>query len=275
MPSERPRNVYFIGGGNMAEAILRAGLANGALVPGEVFVTDPSSARAEHLTGAFGVRVSAELDGERLAGADIVVLAVRPQDDLAGIGAAAAGSIRPGSVIVSIVAGVTLARLEGYFGLDRQPIVRIIPNTLTDTGHGYSGVTLNAFADRAAVEDFLTSFGKVQYIDESLMDVFTGFGVAGPNYVYCFIEALVDGGVLAGLTHEQAWRIVLENLRGSVEMLERSGRTPRQLLDVNNSPGGVGINLVHALNEGGFAAALQKSVLRAVETTTRLGRETR
>lgn len=272
--SEPVGNVYFIGGGNMAEAIVRAGIAHGALDPDAVRVTDISERRVEHLASTYHVHAGAGFSAEAVAEADLVVLAVRPQDDLAGIGALVGPALRPGTVVVSIVAGVTIERLEGYLGPDSHPVVRIIPNTLTDTGHGYSGVALNGSATRESVEAFLTSFGKVQYIDEGLLDVFTGFGVAGPNYVYCFVEALVDGGVLAGLTHDQARAVVLENLVGSAAMLE-AGHTPRELLDINNSPGGVGINLVAELNAGGFAATLQRAVLRAVETTTRLGRGAR
>lgn len=123
------------------------------------------------------------------------------------------------------------------------------------------------------MEAFLSGFGKVQVVDEALLDVFTGYGVAGPNYVYYFIESLADAGVLAGLPREQAWRIALENVEGAVAMLRHTGLHPRQLLDINNSPGGVGINALHELNRSDFAAGLQRSVLTAVRRTTELGKE--
>ena len=110
------------------------------------------------------------------------------------------------------------------------------------------------------------------YVEETLIDIFTGFGVVGPNYVYYFIESLADAGVLAGLPREQAWQVTLENLVGAVEMLKQTGKHPRQLLDINNSAGGVGINALHELNISDFAAGLQRSVLKAVQRTTELGK---
>ena len=137
-----------------------------------------------------------------------------------------------------------------------------LPNTLTDTGFGYSGVTLNAHASAAEIEPFLRGFGKVLYLPERLIDVFTGFGVAGPNYIYYFIETLTDAGVLAGLSRPQATEVVLENLLGAVKMLRQSQKHPRQLLDINNSPAGVGIHALYELNNSDFAAGFSAAYWR-------------
>lgn len=266
------KNVYFIGGGHMAEAMIRACLENKTLQPNRVFVTDISEERTDYLKKKYGIQSGTKLENDFISAVDIVVIAVRPQDDLKSIGLYLKEHVKLSSVVLSIVAGVTIRQLTEYMQNDRQPIVRIIPNTLTDTGYGYSGVALNGYANKEDVEDFLLGFGKVQYIDESLIDVFTGFGVAGPNYVYYFIESLADAGVLAGLSRDQAWAVTLENILGSVAMLKKSGMHPRQLLDINNSAGGVGIHLLYELNNSDFAAGLQRSVLAAVETTTKLGK---
>lgn len=146
----------------------------------------------------------------------------------------------------------------------------MIPSTLTDTGYGYSGVTLNQHARAETLDGFFTAFGKVLYLEERLIDVFTGFGVAGPNYIYYFIESLTDAGVLAGLPRPLATKVVQENRLGAVEMLRLSGKHPRQLLDINNSPTGVGMHGLYELNNSDFAAGLQRSVLAAVKRTTAL-----
>lgn len=253
----------------MAEAIIRASLANHTLSADQVSVSDINEARLQFLNTKYGIDTKSSQE-DSLSTADLIVIAVRPQDDLGTLGQAIQQFARPSAAIVSIVAGVTNEQLAGYFGANRS-IIRVIPNTLTDTGYGYSGVALNAHASSDQVEPFLLGFGKVQYIDEALMDVFTGFGVAGPNYIYYFIESLVDAGVLAGLPREQAWKVALENMMGSVAMLQQTGLHPRQLLDINNSPGGVGMHGLYALNNSDFAAGLQKSVLAAVKRTTELG----
>lgn len=261
--------IHFIGGGQMAEAIIRASISNNTLSVDQISVSDINETRLQFLNSKYGVDTKSSQE-QSLATADLIVVAVRPQDDLTTLGQIVQQFATSTAAIVSIVAGVTNEQLAGYFGADRS-IIRVIPNTLTDTGYGYSGVALNAHATRDQVEHFLLGFGKVQYLDEALMDIFTGFGVAGPNYIYYFIESFVDAGVLAGLPREQAWKVALENVMGSVAMLQQTGLHPRQLLDINNSPGGVGMHGLFELNNSDFAAGLQRSVLAAVKRTTELG----
>ncbi|WP_410513515.1 pyrroline-5-carboxylate reductase [Paenibacillus sp. BR2-3] len=264
------KRIHFIGGGQMAEAIIRAIISNHTAAAEHISVADINDERIRFLNETYGVQTGVRQE-TALAEADLIIIAVRPQDNLAGVGRIISQHAAKESAIVSIVAGVTIEKLVGYIGDDRS-IIRVIPNTLTDTGLGYSGAALNALAAKEQVDDFLNGFGKVQYLDESLIDIFTGYGVAGPNYVYYFIESLADAGVLAGLPREQAWQVALENVTGAVAMLRHTKLHPRQLLDINNSPGGVGINGLYELNNSDFAAGLQRSVLAAVKRTTELGK---
>ena len=244
--------IHFIGAGQMAEAIIRASLSHGALRADAISLEDIDSTRVEALRARY--RLSG--DGG-VNEASLLVLGIRPQDDLAGVANRVRAQLNGSTTVVSLIAGVTLEKLASLFGA-ATPIARAIPNTLTDTGFGYSGVTLNAHASAAEIEPFLRGFGKVLYLPERLIDIFTGFGVAGPNYIYYFIESLTDAGVL-------------ENLLGAVEMLRQSQKHPRQLLDINNSPAGVGIHGLYELNNSDFAAGLQRSVLAAVRRTRELG----
>lgn len=268
------QKIHFIGGGHMADAIIRALTSSNTLSPDSISVTDTDPARLNALHHKYSVH-SAE-NNAVIASANIIVLAVRPQDDLAAVGQVIRSHAKAGAIIVSLIAGVTIARLEDFTGHE-YPVVRVIPNTLTDTGFGYSGVAISPSASALKLKEhgllntFLTGFGKVEYLDESMIDIFTGYGVAGPNYVYYFIESLADAGVLAGLPRQQAWKIALENIKGAAAMLEHSGLHPRQLLDINNSAGGVGINGLYELNNSDFAAGLQRSVLTAVRRTRELG----
>lgn len=262
--------IHFIGGGQMAEAIIRAITGNGAAAAERISVSDINEARLRLLSEKYGIQAPVEQENA-LAKADLIVIAVRPQDDLAGVGRTIGQFAAKDSAIVSLVAGVTIETLEQHIGGGR-PVIRVIPNTLTDTGYGYSGAALNAHASKEQVDGFLNGFGKVQYLDESFIDIFTGYGVAGPNYVYYFIESLADAGVLAGLPREQAWQVALENVSGAAEMLRLSRMHPRQLLDINNSAGGVGIHALYELNDSDFAAGLQRSVKAAVKRTTELGK---
>ncbi len=260
------KKIHFIGGGQMVEAIIRALLANKKVLAADLSVSDIDPDREAYLHTTYSVKTGAD----NLTAAGLVVIGVRPQDDLIGVGQSIARDAPSQAVVVSIVAGVTLARLADLVG-EARPIARVIPNTLTDTGFGYSGVALNAQARPEQVDDFLSGFGKVQYLEEKLIDAFTGFGVAGPNYIYYFVESMVDAGVLAGIPRPQAWQTVLENLVGAAAMLQKTGLHPRQLLDINNSPAGVGMHALYELNNSDFAAGLQRSVLAAVRRTTELG----
>ncbi len=261
-------HIHFIGAGQMSEAILRAALARGAVSPDTVSLSDIDPGRIETLKARYQLSNTQSLP-DALAAADYIVMGVRPQDDIAGVAQLIKQHAAPHATVISIIAGVTLAQLAQMLG-EARPITRIIPNTLTDTGLGYSGVTFNAYVARAPLMPFLESFGKVMVLEERLIDTFTGFAVAGVNYVYYFVEALADAGVLAGLTRTQSTLVVWENLVGAVEMLKLSGRHPRQLMDINNSPAGVGINGLYELNKSDFAAGLQSSVLAAVRRTTEL-----
>ncbi|GKW15655.1 pyrroline-5-carboxylate reductase family protein [Pectobacterium actinidiae] len=259
--------VHFIGAGQMAEAIIRASLERNTFSAAQISVEDIDGSRVKALTEAFHL-ASHHVD-DALAQADLIVIGVRPQDDIAGVARRISNLASEQSTVVSIVAGVTLAQLAALLG-EKQAIVRVIPNTLTDTGYGYSGVALNALAQPEHIETFLSGFGKTLYLEERLIDIFTGFAVAGPNYIYYFVESLTDAGVLAGLPRAQATQVVLENLVGAAEMLRLSQKHPRQLLDINNSPAGVGMHGLYELNNSDFAAGLQRSVLAAVKRTTEL-----
>lgn len=263
--------LYFIGAGQMAEAIIRALLERQQLTAEEIALFDVDPERGQFLQKAYQVTSVSSLEAG-LQNAQQIVIAVRPQDDLTSIAKAIQQHAPHHAQIISIVAGVTLDKLEKLVGAERA-ISRIIPNTLTDTGLGYSGVSFNVHADSVQVDAFVNGFSKSLHLPEKLIDVFTGTGVCGPNYIYYFIESLVDACVLAGLPRKLAWQVTLENMLGSVEMLKKSGLHPRQLLDINNSPAGVGMHGLYELNNSDFAAGLQRSVKAAVKRTTELGQE--
>lgn len=157
--------VHFIGAGQMAEAIIRASLSNGTLRADAISLEDIDSARIEALHSRY--RLSG--DGS-LSEASLLVLGIRPQDDLAAVASRVRAQLNGSTTVVSLIAGVTTETLASLFG-EATPIVRTIPNTLTDTGFGYSGVTLNAHASAAEIEPFLRGFGKVLYLPERLIDV--------------------------------------------------------------------------------------------------------
>ncbi|OCG37584.1 pyrroline-5-carboxylate reductase [Gilliamella sp. Gris1-4] len=261
--------ILFIGGGQMTEAIIRPLIAKKIYSANNIFVNDINDSRLHYLQNMYNIKPTKQIK----ANADIIVLGVRPQDQWAQV----IKKLKPenkNTIIISIIAGVTISQIKQSLTVD-IPVIRAIPNTLTDTEFGYSGVATNT-QDQSVVKKYLvikffSSFGKLELLDESLLDIFTGYAVAGPNYIYYFYESIVDAGVLAGLHRDLAKRIAIENLYGAAEMLRLSKKHPRELLDINNSPAGVGINGLYELNNSDFAAALQRSVQTAVKRTIELG----
>jgi pyrroline-5-carboxylate reductase len=265
------KSLYAIGGGQMVEAIIRASLKNKAISAETTRVVDISPNRVHYLEEHYHVTADTEFRPETLEKADIVLLGVRPQDDWAEIAKQISASGQK-KALISIIAGVTIEQLEDALEVADYPIVRIIPNTLTDTGFGVTGAALNAAANQEDVDEFLKSFGKVDYIPEEQIDIYTGYAVCGPNYIYNFYLALTNAGVLGGLSRKQANEIALENLQGAAKMLEITGKHPYELLDINNSAGGVGITAQHELDASDFAVGVQNAVLAAIKRTTQLGK---
>ena len=260
-------NIYFIGGGNMVTAIIAALRRKAEAFPVDhLYVEEVSPERTRFLEDTYSVIPASPGSAPD---ANIVLIGIRPQDDVAGVARSVAERFSPESTtVVSIVAGYTLAKLQKSLG-DGFPILRIIPNTLTTVEYGYTGAAPNAYVKKENVDAFLRTFGKVLYVDEKLIDVITGF--YPPNIVYHFVDAYIDAGVLAGLPRDIAKAIALDTIVGGVALLQQRDVLPQVLLNINNSPGGVGLTEAYTLNRTGFAASIQSTVLAAVEKTTVLG----
>jgi pyrroline-5-carboxylate reductase len=261
--------LYFIGGGNMVTAIIEAIRRNADKYDVEaLYVQEISQERIEDLQQRYNVIPA---DPSSTPDVDIVVIGVRPQDDIKTVLNSVAQRFDPDhTTVISIVAGYTISQIEEHLGTAFK-VARIIPNTLTTTDYGYNGVSLRAGTEREDVDAFLRNFGKNLYVEERLIDVITGF--YPPNLVYHFIDAYVDAGVLAGLPRDIAKAIALDTVIGGTEFLKQKDVLPQVLLNINNSPGGVGITQAYTLNKTGFAAAVQSAVLAAVDRTTALGQE--
>lgn len=263
--------IYAFGGGQMVTAMVKAALGQQIFAPEAVFVTDISDKRVLALRNELGICAETTVQRAALRDADIIVLGVRPQDDWAGVVQTIAAENETAQFI-SIIAGVTITQIQQAAG-KTLPLTRIIPNTLTETGYGITGATLTASAKKALIEPFLQSFGKVHYIPEAQIDIYTGYGSAGANFVYNFYLALTNAGVLGGLPRAQANEVALENLIGAAKMLQMTGKHPYQLLDINNSAGGVGITAQHELDQSDFAAGIENAVLAAIARSKALGKE--
>jgi pyrroline-5-carboxylate reductase len=265
------RRLAVVGGGRMGEAIVAGLIASGSLQPSQIVVADPSQGRREQMASAYGV--SAVSDGaEAVAGADTVIIAVKPQV-IDPVVTAFAPSVAD-AVVVSIAAGVTCARLESMLPAG-TPVVRVMPNTPALVGAGMSIVSGGTEATPeqvALVTDLFACVGEVVALDERLQDACTAISGCGPAYMALVVDALARAGEREGLTRETAQELALVTMRGTVELIEKTGEQPQAIIDAVSSPGGATIAAVAELESHGLREAFAAAVQAAVSRSRELGR---
>jgi pyrroline-5-carboxylate reductase len=256
-----------VGGGRMGEALVAGLLAGGWGAPSEIVVVEKSEPRrgalVEHLEGV-------EVEAEAVA-AEGAVVAVKP-DDVEDVcrALAHAGVGR----VLSVAAGVRLGDLEAWLG-GGVPVVRAMPNTPALVGEGAAAVAggrLATSADLDWAEGILASVGTVVRVPEPLLDAVTGLSGSGPAYVFLVAEALIDAGVLTGLSRQTSSALVVQTLLGSARLLAESGQGPEELRAGVTSPGGTTAEGLRVLESRAVRAAFLEAVQAATERSRQLGR---
>lgn len=260
----------IVGGGRMGEAIAAGLVSSAALAPAEIIVAEPSTARRE-VFARHGIATVA--DGHEAVGeAEIVLLAVKPQV-LDAVIAHLAGDLGPGTLIVSIAAGMSTARIESLLPAGTA-VVRVMPNTPAMVGAGMAVVSGGSGASDDQVErvrQLFEAIGKAVVIEERHQDAATAISGSGPAYVALVIDALARAGVNQGLTRDVAQRLAVQTVAGTAELLTVSGMHPEELVDAVSSPGGTTIAAVGALEAAGLRAAFDEAVAAAVRRAKELG----
>ncbi|GAA2054563.1 pyrroline-5-carboxylate reductase [Leifsonia soli] len=266
--------IAMLGAGSMGRAILSGLLAPGVQVAG-VRVTNRSEARAAELAGTPGVTAYAtetQADANRLAvdGAQVVIVAVKPamvRDLLAEI----TGSLAPGTVVVSVAAGVNTETMESLLP-DSVSVVRAMPNTPAVVGKAVTGVSAGSRTDPDDLEVVRALFetvGEVVEVPESQLDALSTISGSGPAYVFLLIEALTEAAVQKGFTPEQAATLVNGTFLGASELLVSSGEDPAELRRRVTSPNGTTERAIAVLSEADlpalFARATDAALARARE----------
>jgi pyrroline-5-carboxylate reductase len=265
--------IGFVGGGQMAKA-LAGGFVDARLIDqGELSAFDPYPAALRQFIEQLPGAVAAESNAALVATCDVLFLAVKPQHVEQACAEMQPG-MTAGKLVVSIAAGVTLARLERLLGHRR--LIRVMPNTPCLIRRGASAFALGpeATADDAdLVARLLGSVGFAARLDEALLDAVTGLSGSGPAYVYTVIEALTDAGVRVGLPRATAAALAAHTVRGSAEMVLSQGEHPAVLRDRVTSPGGTTIAGMAELENRALRAALIAAVEAATLRSRELGRD--
>jgi pyrroline-5-carboxylate reductase len=262
--------LVIVGGGRMGEALLSGLLQAGFAAPSDLAIVEAVQARRHELTGRYpGVTIA----GEPIAAAGVVV-AVKPGDVVAacaGISGAAAKGQSP--KVLSIAAGVTIAALEGALPAGTA-VVRAMPNTAALVGAGAAAIAGGTHAgpeDLAWATSVLGSVGDVVEVPERLLDAVTGLSGSGPAYIFLVVEALVEGGVLAGLPRDVSIRLATATLLGSARLLTETGETAEVLRAQVTSPGGTTAAGLRALEAAGVRSAFIEAVAAATDRSRQLG----
>lgn len=260
----------MIGGGVMGEALLARLIGQNVYRPQSMLVSEPGAQRREVLAQRYGVAVTAS-NCDAAKATEVVMLAIKPQS-FAAVAQELAGQVAESTLVLSILAGTTLARLTAAF--PHQPVIRAMPNTPAQVGQGITAIALSPAVQPQHLETaqgILQTVGQVVEVPEALMDAVTGLSGSGPGYVALVIEALSDGGVAVGLPRAIATQLAIQTVLGTATLLQEQGLHPGQLKDQVTSPGGTTIAGIAQLEKQGLRSALIEAVGAATARSRELG----
>lgn len=262
------KNFAILGAGNMGGALLKGLIDTSAADPARVTIHNKRGERTAELAKRFGIH-AATTNVDCVAGADVVILSVKPQI-LPKVLEEIRGSA-PGALYVSVAAGISTERIERILGGEPR-VVRAMPNTPALIHEGATGLCGGQFSSEEDVQTAVAIFqkvGRVCVVDEVHLDAVTGLSGSGPAYVMLIVEAFCDAGVKVGLSREIAMELAVQTIRGAARLLQETGEHPGKLKDMVTSPGGTAIAGLHTLEAGG----LRTTIMNAVEAATRRARE--
>ena len=264
--------IGFIGCGRMASAMVGGLVKAGFTTPDKIVGSDVYKPSAEAMATTYGVN-AVEDNNAVVSQSHVVVLAVKPYD-VPSVLSAVSDKVQPDQVFVSICAGVTLATLESALP-EKTQVVRVMPNTPCLVGAVAAGVAANNHTTKDNAELVLHMFqalGVGMQVKESLLNAVTGLSGSGPAYGFLAIEALADGGVMAGLPRNVALKLAAQTMMGAAKMVLETEQHPGVLKDQVCSPGGTTIAGVRALEAGGLRSAFISAVVAATARADELGK---
>jgi len=267
------KRLFFLGAGSISEAIIKGLLATGVIDAQQIVVCNrQNAARLGSLRETYNVVVSADKRAD-VASADLIVLAVKPFDVAAAL-AEVGDAVAPHQLVVSVAAGVLAAAIEARLA-QGVPVVRAMPNTSAFVQASATAICRGRWADDDHLHlarQLFAAIGTVALADEAAMDAVTGLAGSGPAYIYYVVEALLAGGVAAGLDEQTCRELLLQTVFGAAKMLHDTGRSPAELRRQVTSPNGTTMAGIAALDEREVKEAFRSAVLRATARAGELGR---
>jgi pyrroline-5-carboxylate reductase len=267
------RRIAILGAGRLGESIVRGILSSGWREPPELAVTVRRDERAAALREQYGVEAGTS-NADAVKGAALVIVAVKPQDMGAAL-AEIADAVTTEQVILSVAAGITTAFIEGHLR-EGARVVRAMPNAPALVHEGIAGIAKGRSAsddDLALAEDALGHLGAVVRVAERDLDAVTALSGSGPAYFALLAEAMIEAGLLLGLSREVSTRLVVQTMLGSALLLRDEGIHPVELRENVTSPGGTTTRAIRELERSGVRAAFLNAINAATERSRELAQE--
>ena len=265
--------IGFIGTGNMGSSIIKGILSSKFEENENINIFDLNKDKVNNLVKEYGIN-AVNSEKELAKNCDIIVLSVKPHI-IPVVLKNLSENVKKDTIILTIAAGISISVIENALGEDKK-VVRTMPNTPAQVLSGMTAVTFNKNIENSEKEiifKLLNSFGKSVEIEEKLMHAYTGISGSLPAYVYMFMEALADGGVLCGMPRDKAYKIVAQAVEGSAKMLLETGKHPGQLKDEVCSPAGTTIEAVRVLENGNFRGNVIEAVAACTEKSKEMAGE--
>jgi pyrroline-5-carboxylate reductase len=264
-------SVGFIGGGNMAEALIRGLLGAKSITPADCLVCDIIEERLTYLKKTYGVQAVKDKT-KVIRSSRAVILAVKPQSVDKAL-TALSPIWSPNKILISICAGVPMSYL-GQFFPETPKIIRVMPNTPALVLSGISAICKNSVAeeeDLALAESIFNAIGETVRVEENQLDAVTGLSGSGPAYVFTILEGLTDAGVKMGLPRSISQKLAVQTVWGSSQMARQMSWPLSQLKEMVTSPGGTTIYGLHVMEKAGLHGILMEAVEAATRRSKELG----
>jgi pyrroline-5-carboxylate reductase len=264
------RRIAILGTGKIGEALIAGLLSSSWRKPSELAASCRREERERELAERYGVRATRS-NAEAVAGAAVVVIAVKPQD-LDGLLGDIGGLLGSDQTVLSVAAAIPTSVIEGRIA-PGVPVVRAMPNTPATVHEGIAGICAGAHADDehlALAEDVLSHVGAVVRVPERLMDAVTAVSGSGPAYFALLAEAMIEAGILLGLSREISTQLVVQTMLGTAKQLRDERMHPVELREMVTSPGGTTISAIRELERAGVRAAFLNAIQAAMDRSREL-----
>ena len=264
------RKIAVLGAGQIGEALISGLLSSGWRTPVELAASTRREERAAELRERHGIEVTLS-NADAAAGAALVVIAVKPQDIEALLGEIGP-LIQPEQTVLSIAAAIPTTTIERQLG-SGVPVVRAMPNTPAVVHEGMAAVCAGAHAAEehlTLAEEALRHLGAVVRVSEPYMDAVTAVSGSGPAYFALLAEAMIEAGILLGLSREVSTQLVVQTMLGTAKQLRDQKMHPVELREMVTSPGGTTIAAIRELEQAGVRAAFLNAIQAAMDRSREL-----